>query len=143
MTPARTARSLLLLAVLATLAVLASCKSTGPVDITGLTPAEIFQRAQTASDGSDFRRALAIYEAFLAQPDVDPDREAWARYEVGLLHHKMGDDAAALASFDDLLALYATNPQLPEGPKILAASVTAAILEKRAKKTPATTETKP
>lgn len=134
------AGSLLVLAALAAVAVLASCRSTGPVDITGLTPAEVFQRAQTASDGGDFRRALAIYQAFLAQPDVDPERGAWARYEVGLLHHKMGDDDAALASFDDLLALYATNPQLPEGPKILATNVKDDILAKREKKT--TTETK-
>lgn len=140
MTRTRTVRRLPLLAALAALTVLASCASTGPIDITGLTPAEIFQRAQTASDGGDFRRALAIYQAFLAQPEVDPDRGAWARYEVGLLHHKMGDDDAALASFGDLLALYATNPQLPEGPKILATNVKETILAKREKKTP--TETK-
>jgi len=138
MTRMRTVRRLLLLAALA---VLASCTSTGPIDITGLTPAEVFQRAQSASDSGDFRRALAIYQAFLERPDVEADRGAWARYEVGLLHYKMGDDDAALASFDDLLALYATNPQLPEGPKILAANVKEAILAKREKKTP--TETKP
>jgi outer membrane protein assembly factor BamD (BamD/ComL family) len=134
MTPARTARSLLVLAALAALVVLASCKSTGPVDLTGLTPAEVFQRAQTASDSGDYRRALAYYEGFLAQPSIDRERGAWARYETALLYHKMGDDDTALAKFDELLALYEKDPTLPEGPKVLAASVKAAILEKRSKK---------
>jgi outer membrane protein assembly factor BamD (BamD/ComL family) len=134
MTPARTVRRMLALAALALLAALVSCRSTGPVDLTGLTPAEVFQRAQDASDSGDYGRALATYEAFLAQPGVDPARGAWARYETALLYHKMGDDDTALAKFDELLALYETDPSLPESPKILATKVKAAILEKRSKK---------
>jgi len=61
MTPTRTVRTLLVLAALVPLAVLASCKSTGPVDLAGLTPAEVFQRAQAASDSGDYRRALEYY----------------------------------------------------------------------------------
>ena len=130
----RTSRRLAVLAVLAALAALASCRSTGPVDIAGLTPAEVFQRAQAASDSGDFRRSLAYYEAFLAQPGIPADRAAWARYEAALLYHKLGDDDTALAKFDELLALYEKDPTLPEGAKVLAASVRAAILEKRSKK---------
>jgi outer membrane protein assembly factor BamD (BamD/ComL family) len=134
MTPVRTTRRLLGLAALALLVVLASCRSTGPVDLTGLTPAEVFQRAQDASDGGDYRRALAYYEGFLAQPGIDAVRGAWARYEIALLYHKMGDDDTALAKFDELLAMYEKDPTLPESPKILATNVKAAILEKRSKK---------
>ena len=134
MTPVRTGRRLLVLAALALLAVLTSCRSTGPVDLTGLTPAEVFQRAQDASDGGDYRRALAYYEGFLAQPGIDAERGAWARYEIALLYHKMGDDDTALAKFDELLAMYEKDPTLPQSPKILATSVKAAILEKRSKK---------
>jgi tetratricopeptide (TPR) repeat protein len=134
MTSARTSRPLLVLAALVPLAVLASCASTGPVDLTGLTPAEVFQRAQTASDNGDYRRALAYYEGFLAEPGIEAQRVAWARYESALLYHKLGDDDTALARFDELLALYETDATLPEGPKILATSVKAAILEKRSKK---------
>jgi tetratricopeptide (TPR) repeat protein len=130
----RTSRRLAVLAVLAALAALASCRSTGPVDVAGLTPAEVFQRAQASSDSGDFRRALAYYEAFLAQPSIAADRAAWARYEAALLYHKLGNDDTALAKFDELLALYATDKTLPDGPRILATSVKAAILEKRAKK---------
>jgi outer membrane protein assembly factor BamD (BamD/ComL family) len=138
MIPARTGRILLLVAAAAALVALASCKSTGPVDLTGLTPAEVFQRAQDASDNGDYGRALAYYEGFLADPAVDPERGAWARYETALLYHKLGDDDTALAKFDELLALYETNPKLPEGPKVLAANAKAAILEKREKKTSTT-----
>jgi tetratricopeptide (TPR) repeat protein len=134
MTHARTVRTLLVLAALVPLAVLASCKSTGPVDLTGLTPVEVFQRAQVASDSGDYSRALAYYEGFLAQPGIDASRAAWARYESALLYHKLGDDTTALAKFDELLALYEKDPTLPEGPRVLAASVKAAILEKRSKK---------
>jgi len=134
MTCARTARRLATLAVLASLAALASCASTGPVDLAGLTPAEVFQRAQTASDAGDFRRALEYYEGFLARPDITAERAAWARYEAALLYHKMGDDDTALAKLDELLALYETDTTLPEAPRILAANVKSAILEKRAKK---------
>jgi outer membrane protein assembly factor BamD (BamD/ComL family) len=134
MTLARTVRRLLVFAALASLGLLASCKSTGPVDLTGLTPAEVFQRAQDASDSGDYRRALAYYEGFLAQPGVDAERGAWARYETAMLYHKMGDDDTALAKFDELLALYETDKTLPEGPKILATNVKSVILEKRSKK---------
>jgi tetratricopeptide (TPR) repeat protein len=133
MTLARTIRRLAAFTALALVAVLWSCKSTGPVDITGLSPAEVFQRAQNASDSGDYRRALAYYEKFLAQQDVAADRAAWARYEIALLYHKMGDDNTALAKFDELLALYEKDATLPEGPKVLAAEVKAAILAKRTK----------
>ena len=134
MIPARTVRLLLVLAALVPLAMLASCRSTGPVDLTGLTPAEVFQRAQAASDSGNYRRALEYYEGFLAQPGADAQRAAWARYESALLYHKLGDDDTALAKFDELLALYEKDPTLPEGAKVLAASVKAAILERRSKK---------
>ena len=133
MTPARSARRLPVLAALALLAVLASCRTTGPVDLTGLTPAEVFQRAQDASDNGEYRRALAYYEGFLGQSGIDAQRAAWARYETALLYHKLGDDDTALAKLDELLAMYEKDPTLPESPKILATNVKAAILEKRTK----------
>ena len=133
MTPARAVRRLAFSVALASLAVLASCRSTGPVDLTGLTPAEVFQRAQDASDNGEYRRALAYYEGFLAQPGIEAQRAAWARYETALLYHKMGDDDTALAKLDELLALYEKDPTLPEGAKVLATGIKAGILEKRAK----------
>jgi tetratricopeptide (TPR) repeat protein len=129
-----TARTIEALAALVLLAILVSCRTTGPVDLAGLTPAEIFQRAQDASDKGEYRRALAYYEGFLAQTGiVDAQRAAWARYEAALLYHKLGDDDTALAKLDELLALYEKDPTLPEGAKVLAIGVRSRILERRAK----------
>jgi outer membrane protein assembly factor BamD (BamD/ComL family) len=130
---ARAARRLPVPAALALLAVLASCRTTGPVDLTGLTPAEIFQRAQDASDSGDYHRALTCYEGFLAQSGIDAQRAAWARYETALLYHKLGDDDTALAKIDEMLALYGTDATLPEAAKVLATNLKTAILEKRPK----------
>lgn len=126
-------RGSLAFTLLAALAVVTACRTTGPVDLTGLTPAEVFQRAQDASDGGDFERALAYYEGFLAQPGNDAQRAAWARYEAALLYHKLGDADTALARIDDLLARYQADATLPEGPKILATNLKNAILEARSK----------
>ena len=130
----RVARTIAPLSALVLLAVLLSCRTTGPVDLTGLTPAEIFQRAQDASDKGDLRRSLAYYEGFLAQPGIEAQRAAWARYEAALLYHKMGDDDTALARFDELLAMYEKDATLPEGVKVLATRIRADIIEKRSKK---------
>jgi tetratricopeptide (TPR) repeat protein len=127
-------RTIAAMAALVLLAALVSCRTTGPVDLTGLTPAEVFQRAQDAADKGDFKRSLAYYEGFLAQPGIDAQRAAWARYEAAVLYHKMGDDDTALAKLDELLALYQTDKTLPEGAKILATNIRADILAKRTKK---------
>ena len=127
------AHTIAAMAALVLLAVLVSCRTTGEVDLTGLTPAEVFQRAQDASDKGDYRRSLAYYEGFLSQSGIDAQRAAWARYEAALLYHKMGDDDTALAKLDELLAMYAKDPTLPEGAKVLAGGIRADILEKRGK----------
>jgi len=131
----RTAR-LLIAAVTfsAALFVPTSCRTTVPVNIAGLSAAEIFQRAQDASDGGDHHRAIAYYEGFLAQSGDDTQRGAWARYEIALQYHKLGDDDTALARIDELLALYPKDPSLPPGPQILAEKIKVAIEEKRSKK---------
>jgi tetratricopeptide (TPR) repeat protein len=126
-------RTIVALAAMVLLAALVSCRTTGPVDLTGLTPAEVFQRAQDASDRGEYKRSLAYYEGFLAQPGIDAQRAAWARYESALLYHKMGDDDTALAKLDELLALYETDKTLPESAKILATNLRADILAKRQK----------
>ena len=129
----RAPRTIVATAALVLLAALVSCRTTGPVDLTGLTPAEVFQRAQDAADKGDFRRSLAYYEGFLAQPGIEAQRAAWARYEAALLNHKMGDDDTALAKLDELLALYEKDKTLPESARILATNLQKEILAKRPK----------
>jgi outer membrane protein assembly factor BamD (BamD/ComL family) len=114
------------------LAVLASCASAPPVDLAGLTPAEVFQQAQVASDSGDYNRALAWYQAFLAKYPDDPERSPWAQYEIAFLHHKMGDDAGAVKLFDELIASYQAGGEgLPPAPLVLAQKVKTLIQEQR------------
>jgi outer membrane protein assembly factor BamD (BamD/ComL family) len=92
-----------------------------------LTPAEIFQRAQDASDKADYSTALQYYKLFQDKFPDDRERQAWASYEVAFIYHKMGDSKKALVMLDDLLARYAKGEKLPEAPRILAEKVKARI----------------
>lgn len=71
-------------------------------------PSDIyFQRAQAASDASNFDEALALYRSFLStHPDATREEQYSARYEVALLLAKTGNQAAALAGFEQLVADY-------------------------------------
>jgi outer membrane protein assembly factor BamD (BamD/ComL family) len=98
-----------------------------PSDVSDLRPAEIFQRAQDASDKSDYSTALQYYKLFQDKFPDDAERQAWAAYEVAFIYHKMGDDKRALVLLDELLARYARGEKLPEAPRILAEKVKARI----------------
>jgi outer membrane protein assembly factor BamD (BamD/ComL family) len=116
--------------------VLSSCATQGPVSVQGLTPAEIFQRAQDATDQGNFTRAMQYYTLFLqAYPD-DKEHGVWAHYEMAFLYLKMKQNTKALASFNDVLALYATPDEtLPPAPRVLAEKLKAQI-EQTLKKKP-------
>jgi tetratricopeptide (TPR) repeat protein len=103
----------------------------------GLTPMEYFQRAQEASDAGRYALSMAYYEKFQEQYPQERDRNVWAEYEIALLYHKMGKNQIALERFDALLARYESGePDLPEGPRILAEKVKARIEEKLASEEP-------
>ncbi len=118
--------------LLVVLGAITGCKS-GPAPIDqDLSPTGFFQKAQEASDASKYALATRYYEAFLVKYPDERDRGLWARYEIAMLKHKMGDDAAALALFDELIALYAGGPEdLPQGPRILAEKLKAKIESER------------
>jgi outer membrane protein assembly factor BamD (BamD/ComL family) len=118
--------------ILIVLGAISGCRS-GPAPIDqDLSPTGFFQKAHEASDAGRYALATRYYEAFLVKYPDERDRGLWARYEIALLKHKMGDDAAALSLFDELLALYAAGPSdLPQGPKILAEKLKAKIESKR------------
>ncbi len=118
--------------------VLVVCSSVPEEIEEGLSPLEYFQRAQEATDASRYALAIAYYEKFqeqypVAQHPDELDRNVWAEYEIALLNHKMGKNQIALERFNALLARYeAGEPDLPEGPRILAEKVKARIEEKLA-----------
>ncbi len=106
----------------------AGCASSPvPSDTSDLTPAEIFQRAQDASDKSDYSIALQYYRLFQEKFPDDVEHQTWASYEIAFIYHKMGDDKKALVLFDELLARYQSGEKLPEAPRILAEKVKARI----------------
>ena len=119
-----------LVAVAALASALMVCSSV-PEDIEeDLTPMEYFQRAQEASDAGRYALSMAYYEKFQEQYPEERDRNVWAEYEIALLYHKMGKNQIALERFEALLARYESGePDLPEGPRILAEKVMARVEE--------------
>jgi tetratricopeptide (TPR) repeat protein len=86
---------------------LVSCQ-TGPAAVPADATSEIyFQRAQAASDLSQYDEALAIYRSFLTQRADAPNEQTFsARYEIALLLLKKGQVAQAQADFEGILADY-------------------------------------
>jgi outer membrane protein assembly factor BamD (BamD/ComL family) len=127
MTPNSTLRTVLPMILLAsacgTAIFLTACASAIPAPSPGLTPAEFFQGAQDAADKGEYKLAIEYYELFQKQYPEDRNHQAWAAYEMAFLYHRMGDNKKAVALFDDLLALYAKEEHLPDGPRILAEKV--------------------
>jgi len=119
-----------LVAIAALASLLLVCSSVPEEIEEGLTPMEYFQRAQEASDVGRYALSMAYYEKFQEQYPEERDRNVWAEYEIALLYHKMGKNQIALERFEALLARYESGePDLPEGPRILAEKVIARVEE--------------
>jgi outer membrane protein assembly factor BamD (BamD/ComL family) len=124
-----------LVAIAALASLFVVCSSVPDKIEEGLTPMEYFQRAQEASDANRYALSMAYYEKFQEQyPEEqypeERDRNLWAEYEIAFLYHKMGKNQIALERFEALLERYESGePDLPEGPKILAEKVKARIEE--------------
>ena len=111
------------------LTLLVACQSAVEIP-PDLTPADMFQEAQDASATRNYRAAMAYYEEFgnrFGESPAELERLLWADYEVAFLHHKLGDDAAAIVLFDELVASYekAEATAWPPGPLTLARRVLA------------------
>ncbi len=104
-------------ALAAALITLFSCAS-GPVVIPpDLSAAEIFQRAQDASDRGDYALGMRYYEMVPTSYPDDLVHMTWASYEIAFLYHKMGKNDTALTLINALLDKYGTEgdklPPLP------------------------------
>jgi outer membrane protein assembly factor BamD (BamD/ComL family) len=119
----------------AALVVLAACAS-APVTIPeGLSAAEIFQRAQDASDRGDYLRGIRYYSLISIQYPDDINHVTWATYEIAFLYHKMGKNDLALSLVNELLDRYATEgDKLPPAPQVLASKLKARLDETLQKK---------
>ncbi|GHU08591.1 hypothetical protein FACS1894151_04780 [Spirochaetia bacterium] len=95
-------------ALLAALCVLASCAS-GPVEIAdNLSPEELIQRAQEASDNNNYNRALRYYEALRDRySDIEQKKYlCTAEYEIAFIYYKQKKYEEATEGFMLLLERY-------------------------------------
>jgi outer membrane protein assembly factor BamD (BamD/ComL family) len=90
---------------------LAAC-ATGPLTIPDdLTPAELIQRAQEASDRNRYNHALQYYEALLERNSTNIDLVCTAEYEIAFIYYKQKKYSQAKKGFNSLLERY----DAPEG----------------------------
>jgi outer membrane protein assembly factor BamD (BamD/ComL family) len=128
--------SLLCAACCAAIAFLASCSSGPAVIPAGLSAAEIFQRAQDATDRGDYPLGIRYYSVIETTYPDDINHRTWASYEIAVCYHKMGKDVMSLSLINDLLDRYAKDTgTLPPAPRVLAVKLKAR-LEETTPKTP-------
>jgi tetratricopeptide (TPR) repeat protein len=117
-------------------AVIAAC-ATGPVHIPDdLSPAELIQRAQEASDRNRYKIALQYYEALLDRNRTNIDLVCTAEYEIAFIRYKQKRYDEAKRGLTALLLRYETPDQelLPQQFKRLANIVMERIAEKESRK---------
>jgi outer membrane protein assembly factor BamD (BamD/ComL family) len=100
-----------------------SACATGTLNIPqDLSPSELIQRAQEASDRNRYNYALQYYQALLERNISNIDLVCAAEYEIAFIHYKQKKYAQARAEFNALLERYDTPDEeyLPPQFKILA-----------------------
>ena len=92
------------LSLVAVLVFLVACQS-APPPLTPTDSAEVyFQRAQAASDQSQYEESLSIYQQFLTNhPEATHEESFSARYEIALLLSKKGLTAEAMNGYQSIL----------------------------------------
>jgi tetratricopeptide (TPR) repeat protein len=103
---------------------LSACATT--VTISGdLSPEELIQRAQEASDRNRYNVALQYYEALLDRNRDSIDLVITAKYEIAFIHYKQKKYDEARAELTEVLEYYNTPDEelLPQQYKRLAQKV--------------------
>lgn len=116
-----------------------SCASQPPVIPEDITAAELIQRAQEASDKSDWDTAITYYETARERFGSDPSVLVTCEYETAFIHYKQDQYALAEEEFLALIAKYETpeGSSLPPSYLILARKVLPVVQEKLGKAKPA------
>ncbi|MDR2921900.1 MAG: hypothetical protein LBU85_01000 [Treponema sp.] len=85
---------------------IAAC-ATGPLNIPQeLTPAELIQRAQEASDKNRYNQALQYYMALLERNSTNIDLVCTAEYEIAFVYFKQKKYSQAKDGLNSLLERY-------------------------------------
>jgi outer membrane protein assembly factor BamD (BamD/ComL family) len=97
-----------------------------------LSPSELIQRAQEASDRNRYRVALQYYQVLLERNLYNIDLVCTAEYEIAFIYYKQKKYTQAKDGFNDLLERYNTpnEENLPPQFKLLAVKVLERITEK-------------
>jgi outer membrane protein assembly factor BamD (BamD/ComL family) len=114
------------------LTVITSCFS-GPIKISDtISPAELVQRGQEASDRNRYKVSLQYYGTILERFPNNIDYVCTAEYEIALIHSKQKKYDLAKSEFQALLARYNTTDAelLPAQYRILSEIVLARIAER-------------
>jgi outer membrane protein assembly factor BamD (BamD/ComL family) len=105
----------------------------GPANISeDLSPSELIQRAQEASDRNRYKVALQYYQVLLERNLYNIDLVCTAEYEIAFIYYKQKKYALAKDGFHALLERYNTPDEenLPPQFKLLALKVLERIDEK-------------
>jgi len=102
-----------------------------------LSPAELIQRAQEASDHNHYNVSLQYYQALYERNRSNIDLVITAEYEIAFIHYKQKKYQQAREELTKLLEYYnSTDAELlPQQFKVLANIVLKSIEEKENKKT--------
>jgi outer membrane protein assembly factor BamD (BamD/ComL family) len=102
-----------------------------------VTPAELVQRAQEASDRTRYTLSLGYYEEILKRFPGNNDYVCAAEYEIGFIHYKQKKYDIAESELRELLGKYDQSDAelLPPQYKILANIVITKIEERTMKRT--------
>ncbi|MDR2632445.1 MAG: tetratricopeptide repeat protein [Treponema sp.] len=85
--------------------VMVSCVSTLYIP-EHLSPAELIQKAQEASDRNKYKQALQYYEAIIERYPSYIDEVCAAEYEIAFIHYKQRQYELAKSEFQALLSRY-------------------------------------
>jgi len=124
------------LPVLAAL-VFASC-ATSTMNIPDtLSPSELIQRAQEASDKNRYNQSLQYYQALLERNLTNIDLVCTAEYEIAFIHYKQKKYSQSKEEFNNLLARYNADggEHLPPQFKLLSIKLLERIEEKERPRT--------
>lgn len=111
-----------------------SCASAPVPAPEGLTPAELIQRAQDATDKNNRKQAVIYYQAILDRFPTDMGAVCAAEYEIAFIQYKEKNYEDAKTGFRTLLARYKGDDAalLPAQYRILGEKILAKIeLEKK------------
>ncbi|WP_461248315.1 outer membrane protein assembly factor BamD, partial [Treponema sp. R6D11] len=128
------AKKLHILAISAFVLCVSACASTADIS-DDITPAEIIQRAQEATDKNRYKLALQYYQALKERNPSNIDLVITAEYEIAFIHYKQNKFQQAKGELNDVLEYYNTPDEelLPQHFKKLSKIVIERI-EKREKK---------